>query len=88
MGSEMTDIERMAEIALTICKVNMTPEERNAATSFSDCHDSFDANVALYGAYCGNFFAEPFGEDGERKTEILNQVGDLLDSYIKEGKLK
>lgn len=85
MGGEMNSLQKMAEIALTICRVNMTQEERNAAKSFADCHDCFDADLALYGAIAGEFFRE---YDGETDTKTANAVADLLDSHIKEGKLK
>lgn len=82
-------LNRMAQIALTICKVNMTQEERNNAKSFADCHDAFDANVALYGAFCGEYFAGPFdGGNSESNTETMNLVADILDSMIKRGDLK
>lgn len=83
----MTDhIERMAQIALTVCKVNMSNEERNAAKGFGDCHDAFDGNVALFGAFCSEYFAEP--EFTESEIETLNQVSSRLDAMIKNGELQ
>lgn len=84
---DQASLDRMAQIALCIVRVNLTPDQRKSVKSFLDCHDCFDANLALYGAFCGEHFRENEC-DSVPDTEQLNIVADMVDSMIKKGALK
>lgn len=72
--------EQSAPIALAILQAHMTADEFSKVSSFADCHDYCDANIALYGAFCAVHFAEP---DFETDSDWLNALCAEVDSHIK-----
>lgn len=76
-----------AKIAMAILEIYISESDRKRISNFSECHDFIDANIALYGAFCGSEFREPdFGSGSD--TDFLNQISRACDFWIKGGKWK